>query len=132
MFGENHIGEQLAGLRDALAQAPGALGAQAEPIKTEASDGRIKITLGTDGRFESIRMTLSALRDGPEALVEQLKLGLNEALDQRTAMIDAPAPVADPEAMNRKLADLQDASLRQFQSMNASISEVMAKLNGGR
>ncbi|WP_168801686.1 YbaB/EbfC family nucleoid-associated protein [Glycomyces buryatensis] len=132
MFGEEQIAQQLAATRETLSQGPTSAGAQTEPIKTEAADGRIKITLGTDGRFEPIKMTLSALKDGPEALVEQLKLGLNDALDQRTEMIGAPAPVADPEAMNQRLAGLQDASLRQFQDMSASIGEVMSKLNGGR
>lgn len=132
MFGEDQIGQQLAEVREMLAKAPGTAGDQAEPILTEAADGRIKITLGTDGRFERIKMTLSALKDGPEALVEQLKLGLNDALDQRATMTAVDGPVLDMEAVNQKVAEIQDASLRQFQDMSASIREVMAKLDGRR
>ncbi|WP_026925380.1 hypothetical protein [Glycomyces arizonensis] len=132
MFGEDQIAEQLAATREVLARAPASARAQTEPIATEAADGRIKITLGTDGRFERIKMSLSALKDGPEALVEQLKLGLNDALDQRAAMTDTGEPVPDMEAVNEKLADLQDASLRQFQDMRSSISGLMRGLNGSR
>ncbi|SDE16835.1 hypothetical protein [Glycomyces harbinensis] len=132
MFGEDLVGQQLAEVRDLLAKAPGTPGEQAEPILTEAADGRIKITLGTDGRFERIKMTLSALKDGPDALVEQLKLGLNDALDQRAAATAVAAPELDMETVNEKVAELQDASLRQFQVMTASIREVMAKLDARR
>ncbi|WP_205326721.1 hypothetical protein [Glycomyces sp. YM15] len=99
---------------------------------TEAAEGRIKVTLGADGRFERIRMTLSALRDGPEALVEQLKLAVNDALDQRTAMSALAGPVPDQAAMNEQVARMQDASLQQFKDMDAAIGDLMARVHGGR
>ncbi|WP_026932262.1 hypothetical protein [Glycomyces tenuis] len=132
MFGEDQIGQQLADLRATYSQRPESLGGQTEPIMTEAADGRIKITLGTDGRFERIKMSLSALKDGPEVLVEDLKSGLNEALDQRRELTVAGGPAPDMGAMNEKFAQMQDASLRQFQAMNDSIGALMSKLQGGR
>ncbi|GAA1695129.1 hypothetical protein GCM10009830_48710 [Glycomyces endophyticus] len=132
MFGEDRIAEQLSHVRERLAQRAESPGAQAEPILTEASDGRIKVTLGTDGRFERIKMTLSALKDGPEALVQQLTLAVNDALDQRAAQTGPTGPAPDMAAMNEEVARMQDASVRQFQDMSASISDLMTKLYGGR
>ncbi|RRR98135.1 hypothetical protein [Glycomyces terrestris] len=132
MFGEDRIGEQLAQVREALAQAAAQPGAQTEPILTEASGGRIQVTLGTDGRFERIKMTLSALKDGPEALVEQLTLAVNDAIDQRAALTAAPGPAPDMAAVNEQAARMQEASLRQFQAMDAAIGDLMTRLYGGR
>nr|BFF23612.1 hypothetical protein GCM10025732_15770 [Glycomyces mayteni] len=64
MFGEDLVAQQLSQARDAVAGGPGGAGAQGEPIVAEAAEGRIKVTLGADGRFERIKMTLSALKDG--------------------------------------------------------------------
>ncbi len=132
MFGEDRIAEQLAQVRETLSQAPEPPAGQTEPIMTEASEGRIQVTLGTDGRFERIKMTLSALKDGPDALVEQLTLAVNAALDQRAAQAAPAGPVPDFAAVNERLAELQDASVRQFQDMTAAIDGLMARLHGGR
>ncbi|PRY62347.1 MULTISPECIES: hypothetical protein [Glycomyces] len=132
MFGEDQIAEQLSAARDTLAQGPGTAGAQTEPILTEAADGRIKVTLGTDGRFEQIKMTLSALKDGPEALLEQLTLALNTAIDLRGEQTAVPVPTADLGEMNERVAQMQDASIQQFKDMDASVRELMARLYGGR
>lgn len=99
---------------------------------TEAADGRIKVTLGTDGRFERIKMTLSALRDGPDALVTELTTALNEALDQRSAATAYTGPVPDQAEMNERTSRLQDASLQQFTQINASVRDLMARLQAGR
>ncbi|SDK91437.1 YbaB/EbfC DNA-binding family protein [Glycomyces sambucus] len=132
MFGEDRIAEQLSQVRESLSQRAEMPGAQAEPILTEASDGRIKVTLGTDGRFERIKMTLSALKDGPDALVHQLTVAVNDALDQRAAQTAATGPAPDMAAMNEQAARMQDASVRQFQDMNAAIGDLMGRLYGGR
>lgn len=132
MFGEDQIAQQLAQTRETLARAPGSPGAQSEPILTEAADGRIKVALGTDGRFERIKMTLSALKDGPEALLEQLTLAVNDALDQRAELTAVPVPVTDMAAMNEQVSRMQDASLQQFKDMDGAVRELMAKIHGGR
>jgi DNA-binding protein YbaB len=132
MFGEDRIGDQLAQVRETLSKAADMPGAQADPIMTEASEGRIKVTLGPDGRFERIKMTLSALKDGPEALVSQLTLAVNEAIDLRAERTAPAGPVPDMAAMNEQAAKMQDASVRQFEAMGASISDLMTKLYGGR
>ncbi|MCD0447317.1 YbaB/EbfC family nucleoid-associated protein [Glycomyces sp. A-F 0318] len=132
MFGEDRIAEQLAQTREMLSQAVATPGAQAEPIVTEASEGRIQVTMGTDGRFERIKMTRSALRDGPEALIEQLTLALNDAIDQRSAQTAAPAPAVDMAELNERAARLQDASVRQFQEMSTAIGDLMGRLDARR
>jgi DNA-binding protein YbaB len=132
MFGEDQIAQQLSQVRETVSQGPGPAGAQSEPILTEAADGRIKVTLGTDGRFERIKMTLSALKDGPDALVEELKNAVNEALDQRSAATTYTGPVPDPAAMHERMSRMQDASIQQFAQINASVRDLMARLEGGR
>lgn len=132
MFGEDQIARQLSQTREMLSQGPGSPGGQAEPITTEAADGRIKVTLGTDGRFERIKMTLSALKDGPDALVEALKTALNEALDQRSAATTHTGPVPDQAEMNEWASRLQDASLQQFTQINDAVRDLMARLQTGR
>ncbi|GAB3659220.1 hypothetical protein [Glycomyces tarimensis] len=132
MFGEDQIAQQLARTRETLSHRPDSPGGQSEPIQTEAAEGRIKVTLGTDGRFERIKMTLSALKDGPDALVEQLTLAVNNALDQRTELTTAEGPAPDMAAMNERVARLQDASLQQFKDMHAAIGDLMSKIHGGR
>lgn len=132
MFGEDQIAQQLSAARDTLAQGPGTAGAQTEPIRTEAADGRIKVTLGTDGRFEQVKMTLSALKDGPEALLEQLTLAVNTAIDLRGEQTAVPVPAPDPGEMNERIARMQDAAIRQFKDMDASIGQLMRQIHGGR
>jgi DNA-binding protein YbaB len=132
MFGEDQIAQQLAQTREALSQGPARAGAQSEPILTEAAEGRIKVALGTDGRFERIKMTLSALKDGPEALVEQLTAAVNEALDRRSEQTAVPGPVPDLDAMNEQMTRIQDASLQQFTQMRGAIGDLMNRLDSGR
>ncbi len=132
MFGEDQIAQQLSQTRETLSQGPSPAGAQSEPILTEAADGRIKVTLGADGRFEQIKMTLSALKDGPDALVEQLVLAVNEALDERSKQTAATGPVPDLDAMNEQVARIQDASLQQFTQMRGAIGDLMERLREGR
>ncbi|MEU5870303.1 hypothetical protein AB0A73_01930 [Glycomyces sp. NPDC047369] len=132
MFGEDQIAQQLSAARDTLAQGPGTAGGQTEPILTEAADGRIKVVLGTDGRFEQIKMTLSALKDGPEALLEQLTLALNTAIDRRGEQTTVPVPAPDMAEMNERIAQMQDASLQQFKDMDASVRQLMDRMYGGR
>lgn len=133
MFGEDQIAQQLADTRAALAQASASPGAaRAEPVTAEAAEGRIGVTIGTEGRVEEVKVDPKALREGSEYLAEQLKLAVNDALDQRSRMFGTDEPVPDTDAINESVAQIQDSSLRQFQAMSASISQVMAKLNGGK
>lgn len=132
MFGEDQIAQQLSQAREAVSQGPGPAGAQSGPILTEAADGRIKVTLGADGRFERIKMTLSALKNGPDALVEELKNAVNEALDQRSAATAYTGPVPDQAAMNERMSRMQDASIQQFAQINSAVRDLMARLERGR
>ena len=132
MFGEDQIAQQLSQTRETLSKGPSPAGAQSEPILTEAADGRIKVTLGADGRFEQIKMTLSALKDGPDALVEQLVLAVNDALDERSKQTAATGPVPDLDAMNEQVARIQDASLQQFTQMRGAIGDLMERIREGR
>ncbi|MEU6250130.1 hypothetical protein [Glycomyces sp. NPDC047010] len=130
MFGEDQIAQQLSATRDTLAEAPAAAGGQAGPILTEGADGRIKVTLGADGRFERIKMSLSALKDGPEALLDQLAFALNTALDLRSEQTAVPVPAAGMADVNERVARMQDASLRQFKDMDESVRQLMRQIHG--
>ncbi|MFB9659638.1 hypothetical protein ACFQS3_07680 [Glycomyces mayteni] len=130
MFGEDQIAQQLSAARDTLAQGPGTASGQTEPILAEGAGGRIKVTLGTNGRFERIKMSLSALKDGPEALLDQLAYTLNTALDERSERTAVPGPAADMADVNERAARMQDASIRQFKDMDASIRDLMRRVHG--
>ncbi|MEU6246238.1 hypothetical protein [Glycomyces sp. NPDC047010] len=126
------MAQQLSQARDAVAGGPGGTGAQAEPITAEAAEGRIKVTLGADGRFERIKMTLSALKDGPDVLVEELKRAANEALDRHAEETTYTGPVPDQAEMNERMARIQDASLQQFAQMRGEIGDLMDRISRGR
>ncbi|MCC3764185.1 hypothetical protein K3N28_14040 [Glycomyces sp. TRM65418] len=133
MFGEDAIAQQLADARAALSkavQSPEA--AQVEPVTVEGADGLLSVTIGVEGRVDRLDMDPRVMRLGSEAVAEELKRIVNAALDERAEAMGTDEPVPDLEAINESVAEIQDRSLRQFQAMSASISEVMAKLHGGR
>ncbi|MCH7231098.1 YbaB/EbfC family nucleoid-associated protein [Glycomyces sp. L485] len=133
VFGEDQIAQQLADARATLQNAIASPeDSQVEPVTAEAADGRLRVTVGTEGRIERFELDPRVLKEGSEYVAEQLKLAVNEALDQRAEALGTDEPVPDLEAVNDSVAEIQDRSLRQFQAMSASISEVMGKLHGGR
>lgn len=133
MFGEDAIAKQLADARAALSSAvKNPEQHQIEPIEVEGADGLIRLTLNPAGRVDELHVDGRAMHFGSEAVAAEIKRMINTALDQRAEALGTDETVPDLEAINESVAEIQDRSLRQFQAMSASISEVMAKLQGGR
>jgi hypothetical protein len=93
----------------------------------EAADGRIRVTLGTDGRLSAIEIDPRVLREGSEHLAEELRRAVNAALDGQDPGVGAE-PMPDLVAMTANLERIQDQGLRQMREMSLAISETMRKL----
>jgi hypothetical protein len=133
MFGEDAIAQQLADARAALSTAIKSPEAnQIEPVTVEGADGLLRLTVGIEGRIDGFEYDSRIMRVGSEVLFGEIKRMVNAALDERAAAMGTDEPVPDLEAINESVAEIQDRSLRQFQAMSASISEVMAKIHGGK
>jgi hypothetical protein len=133
MFGEDAIAQQLADARATLSTAIKSPETnQVEPVVVEGVEGLLRLTLGTEGRVDKFEFDPRIMRIGSEVLFEEIKRMINTALDERAQAMGTDEPVPDLEAINESVAEIQDRSLRQFQAMSASISEVMAKIHGGK
>jgi hypothetical protein len=133
MFGEDAIAQQLADARATLSSAIKSPEAnQVEPVVVEGVDGLLRLTLGTEGRVDKFEFDPRVMRIGSEVLFDEIKRMVNAALDERAQAMSTEEPLPDLDAINESVAEIQDRSLRQFQAMSASISEVMAKIHGGK
>jgi hypothetical protein len=129
LFGEDKIAEQLAAARAELsAAAQVQAAAPPEPVTVENEKGRIRITVGTDGRLSELMVSARAIRDGSDDLGPELMRLINEALDRHREHTVTDEPVPDLNAINERFAEMQDRSLRNFAAMSQQISETMAKL----
>lgn len=133
MFGEDEIAQQLADARSALDDVrQHRQDNQVPPVTAEAGDGRIKITLGADGRVERFRFVEErVLKEGTEFLEEELRKAVNAALDARAESLSADAPAPDLDALGESIAKIQDQGLQRMREMSAQISTVMKKLQSG-
>lgn len=130
MAGDDEFRRQLAQARAALAEATASPEeGRVVPVTAEAAQGRISLTLGTDGRVESIVVDPKAVKEGTDYIAEHVLAALNDALDQRAAMLAAEDRVPDLASVNESLTAVQDAGVRQLQAMSASIAEVLGRLN---
>ncbi len=102
---------------------------RAEPVTVEAAKGRIRVTLGVDGRVSAIDLDPKAVKEGTDYIAEHVLTALNEALDKRATMVTSDEQVPNLESINESLAAVQDAGVRQLQAMSASINQVLGKLN---
>ncbi|WP_346538089.1 YbaB/EbfC family nucleoid-associated protein [Micromonospora sp. DPT] len=128
MLGESALEEQLAQARAALREVS-RTGTPRERVESvgEAADGRIRVTLGTDGRVSAIDLDPRVLREGAEHLAEEVRRAVNAALDGQ----DDPAaaePMPDLAAMTATVERLQDQGLRQMREISQAISETMRKI----
>lgn len=133
MFGEDQIAQQLADARSALDDVrQHQQDHQVPPVTAEAADGRIRITLGADGRVDNLRFVEErVLKEGTEYLEEELRKAVNAALDARAESLSADAPAPDLDALGESLAKIQDQGLQRMREMSAQISTVMQKLQRG-
>lgn len=133
MFGEDAIAQQLAEARtqlDVVRQTQ--QDHQVPPVTAEAADGRIKITLGANGRVERFEFTeVRVLKEGTEYLEEELRNAVNTALDARAESLAHDIATPDLEAIGEAVAKIQDQGLAQMRAMSTQISAVMKKLQGG-
>ncbi|MEU5937892.1 YbaB/EbfC family nucleoid-associated protein [Micromonospora sp. NPDC047548] len=128
MLGESALEEQLAQARTALRDVSRSVTPR-ERVESvgEAADGRIRVTLGTDGRVSAVDLDPRVLREGAEHLAEELRRAVNAALDGQ----DDPAtsePMPDLAAMTATVERLQDQGLRQMREISQAISETMRKI----
>ncbi|MER5337663.1 YbaB/EbfC family nucleoid-associated protein [Micromonospora sp. NPDC002717] len=121
---EQQLTQARAALRDASRNAVPR--ERAESVG-EAADGRIRVTLGTDGRISAIEIDPRVLREGSEHLAGELRRAVNAALDGQESAVDAE-PMPDLAAMTATLERIQDQGLRQMREMSLAISENMRKL----
>ncbi|GAA1695136.1 hypothetical protein GCM10009830_48720 [Glycomyces endophyticus] len=129
----NDYAARLAEARAALAEATAAPQEhQAVPVTAESGGGRVRVTLGPDGRVELIEVDPKGFKEGSDFIAEHVRLALNEALDRRAAMTGTGERVPDLAAVDQSIEEIQDAAVPQFQAMSASITQVLAKLNGNR
>jgi DNA-binding protein YbaB len=133
MFAEDQIAQQLADARSALDDVRRLQpDHQIPPVTVEAADGRIRITLGADGRVDEFRFVEErVLKEGTEFLEAELRKAVNAALDARAESLVADAPAPDLDALGDSLAKIQDQGLQRMREMSAQISTVMKKLQSG-
>jgi DNA-binding protein YbaB len=130
MSGAADYAARLAEQRAALAAATGSPQEhQAVPVTAESGKGRVRVTLGTDGRVSQIEVDPKGFKEGSDFIAEHVRLALNEALDRRAEMVGTGERVPDLNAINESIAEIQAAAVPKFQEMSASITQVMAKLN---
>ncbi|MEV4493650.1 YbaB/EbfC family nucleoid-associated protein [Micromonospora coxensis] len=128
MLDDSALEQQLAQARAALREASRSA-APRERVESvaEAADGRIRVTLGTDGRVSAIEIDPRVLRDGSEHLADELRRAVNAALDGQDPGVGAE-PMPDLAAMTATVERIQDQGLRQMREMSLAISEAMRKL----
>src|SRR5688572_12747014 len=129
---ENEIERRLAEARASLAQATAVPEEhQAEPVTAESAKGLVSVTLGVDGRVDEIKVEPKAFKEGSDFIAEHVSLAINDALDRRAAMLGTDESVPDLDAIDKSIVEIQESSLARFQAMDASIVQVMGKLQGG-
>ncbi|MFG1871326.1 YbaB/EbfC family nucleoid-associated protein [Micromonospora arborensis] len=131
MLGENALEEQLAQARAALRDVSRTV-APRERVESvgEAADGRIRVTVGSDGRVSAVDLDPRVLREGSEHLAEELRRAVNAALDGQDEAGATTEPMPDLAAMTATVERLQDQGLRQMREITLAVSETMRKLHG--
>lgn len=135
------IDDLMTGLRRTLdtvrsgrpADDPGAAPMTAEH---EEADGRIKVVVSS-GRVVSMELDPRVRRMESDELAAAITSAINAAFDNlggkaREAAAEDPASEVDTEALSEKLDRLQDASVRQMAMFEQAMSQVVARLMGGR
>ncbi|GAA2139774.1 hypothetical protein [Glycomyces algeriensis] len=133
MFGEDAIAQQLAEARsqlDVVRQTQ--QDHQVPPVTVEGAEGRIKLTLGSNGRVERFEfLEVRVLKEGTEFLEEELAKVVNAALDARAESLGHDTAAPDLEAIGEAVTKIQDQGIAQMRAMSTQISAVMKKLQGG-
>ncbi|MFG1775209.1 YbaB/EbfC family nucleoid-associated protein [Micromonospora sp. NPDC049051] len=130
MLGESALEEQLAQARAALREVSRSAAPQ-ERVETaaEAADGRVRVTLGTDGRVSAVDIDPRVLREGSEYLADELRRAVNAALDGQDDDATTAEPMPDLAALTATVERLQNQGLRQMREISQTVSETMRKLH---
>lgn len=129
MLGEGALEEQLAQARAALREvSQGVTPPERTESVAEAADGRIRVTVGPDGRVSAIQINPRVLNEGSAYLAAELRQAVNAALDGQNDQVHTTEPMPDLAAITATVERLQDQSLRQMREMTQAISETMRKL----
>ncbi len=125
--------QALRSVRTANANA----GAGAEPVQGlgEAKDGLIKVVF-EQGRLAKVEVDAKARRLDSDELAAAFKEAANAALADLESKAATPPPgdaglLTDPAALDARLSELQDQSLRQMTRYTQAIAEMTARLGRG-
>ncbi|MCM0675857.1 YbaB/EbfC family nucleoid-associated protein [Micromonospora phytophila] len=130
MLGENALEQQLAQARAALREVSrGVTPPERVESVAEAADGRIRVTVGVDGRVSGIDIDPRVLREGSDHLAAELRDAVNAALDGQDDATAAADPVPDLAALTTTVERLQDEGLRQLREISQAVGETMRKLH---
>ena len=106
----------------------------AEPVQGTgtAADGQVKATVGAGGRVEEITVSPRLLREGIEAVCEQIVVAVNAGLDDLRAKAreQQPAGAADPAALAGQLRELQDESMRRMAAYSQALTDALTAVRG--
>ncbi|MGK5443099.1 YbaB/EbfC family nucleoid-associated protein [Micromonospora sp. URMC 105] len=129
MLGESALEQQLAEARAALREVSRSV-VPPERVESvaEAADGRIRVTVGVDGRLSAVDLDPRVLREGSDYLADELRRAVNAALDGQAEVVAGTEPMPDLAAMTATVERLQDQGLRQMREISTAISETMRKL----
>jgi DNA-binding protein YbaB len=100
----------------------------------KALDGRITAEMAADGRVSGLALDPSVLRMDERELAREIMAAVNDAWAKRQGLDDATAAVAaiDPEALQKRLTEIQDqglASMRRFtDGMQAVLDQLESRV----
>jgi DNA-binding protein YbaB len=130
VFDESGLEQQLRDARASLREVSrSASPTEPKPSVAESAEGRIRVTIGADGRVEVIEIHPTVLRSGTEYLATELRAAVNAALDGRDDGMPTAETLPDLAAINATIERLQDEGIRQMREIRTTIGDVMRKLH---
>ncbi|MEV0148813.1 MULTISPECIES: hypothetical protein [unclassified Nonomuraea] len=103
----------------------------------ESAAGQVVAVVGADGLLEHLRLNPRSLRMGSEELAEHVVSAVRAAQQDQMARAGEPPPDAEAEAIDpaelmHRLDELEVQSLRDFASLNATLDEMLRRMEGNR
>ncbi|NUW31465.1 hypothetical protein HTZ77_08510 [Nonomuraea sp. SMC257] len=104
----------------------------------ESAAGQVVAVVGADGLLESLSLNPRSLRMGSDELAEHVVSAVRAAQQDLVARTDEPPPDAeeaegdaiDPAELMHRLDELEVQSLRDFASLNATLDELLRRMEG--
>ncbi|GAA2126022.1 YbaB/EbfC family nucleoid-associated protein [Actinomadura napierensis] len=96
----------------------------------ETVDGRVRATVVSGGRIESLELDPRALRSGAEELAAQIVQVVNAALEELRTQAGSGGPEGDVDthALAARLGELQADSARGMAVFSQGIAETVARI----